>query len=759
MVSIVGTSGNDTLNGGAGNDTLNGGIGDDTMAGEAGNDTLNGGIGADTMAGGAGNDTYYVDNTGDIVTEAITANAEFQINTYTTNSQYQPSVTSLSDGGFVVTWSSYDQDGDGYGVFGQRYDSSGVKNGSEFQINTYTTGYQWDASVTSLSDSGFVVTWTGREQDIVADNYGIFGQRYDSSGVKNGSEFQINTYTTSTQSKSSVTNLSDGGFVVTWSSHEQDGDEHGVYGQLYDSSGVKNGLEFQINTYTTSSQLDSSVTSLTDGGFVVTWESWYQDGDEYGVYGQLYDSSGVKNGLEFQINTYTTSSQLDSSVTSLTDGGFVVTWSSHEQDGDDYGVYAKIFTKGGTADHVYSSVSYSLSSNVEKLYLTGSSSINATGNTLDNDIEGNSAANTLYGKSGADTLEGFAGNDSLDGGTGNDWLDGDEGNDTIDGGSGNDTLWGAAGNDILDGGAGDDLLEGFAGNDTIDGGIGDDFIIDDSGDNFIIGGEGDDNIFCVPGLGENTLSGGTGNDYVQGGSGNDTLDGDAGNDELEGSLGNDIIDGGSGTDTAIFQGLVSEYTAVESGYSIIVTDTNASRDGIDTLTSIEAFEFGWIYGQATSALLSDLLNPTDVDNGVYRFFNLGTGTHFYSASPVERNHIINTYDQFNYEGGSFKSAGAATSDTAGVHRFFNTQLGTHFFTQSEVEKDNVVATLPHYNYEGIEYQAYTSQVDGSIALYRFFNTVNGAHFFTPSEVERDSVIENLPVYNYEGIAYYVDAIV
>ena len=741
MVSIVGTSGNDTLNGGAGNDTLNGGIG------------------ADTMAGGAGNDTYYVDNTGDIVTEAITANAEFQINTYTTNSQYQPSVTSLSDGGFVVTWSSYDQDGDNYGVFGQRYDSSGVKEGSEFQINTYTTSRQSNSPVTSLSDGGFVVTWSSDEQD--GDYDGIFGQRYDSSGVKNGSEFQINTYTTGYQWDASVTSLSDSGFVVTWTGREQDivADNYGIFGQRYDSSGVKNGSEFQINTYTTSTQSKSSVTNLSDGGFVVTWSSHEQDGDEHGVYGQLYDSSGVKNGLEFQINTYTTSSQLDSSVTSLTDGGFVVTWSSHEQDGDDYGVYAKIFTKGGTADHVYSSVSYSLSSNVEKLYLTGSSSINATGNTLDNDIEGNSAANTLYGKSGADILEGFAGNDSLDGGTGNDWLDGDEGNDTIDGGSGNDTLWGAAGNDILDGGAGDDLLEGFAGNDTIDGGIGDDFIIDDSGDNFIIGGEGDDNIYCKPGLGENTLSGGTGNDYVQGGSGNDTLDGDAGNDELEGSLGNDIIDGGSGTDTAIFQGLISEYSAVESGYSIIVTDTNASRDGTDTLTSIEAFEFGWIYGQATSALLSDLLNPTDVDNGVYRFFNLGTGTHFYSASPVERNHIINTYDQFNYEGGSFKSAGAATSDTAGVHRFFNTQLGTHFFTQSEVEKDNVVATLPHYNYEGIEYQAYTSQVDGSIALYRFFNTVNGAHFFTPSEVERDSVIENLPVYNYEGIAYYVDAIV
>jgi Ca2+-binding RTX toxin-like protein len=319
----------------------------------------------------------------------------------------------------------------------------------------------------------------------------------------------------------------------------------------------------------------------------------------------------------------------------------------------------------------------------------------------------------------------------------------------VDGGTGNDTIEGGLGNDILNGGVGNDVINGDDGSDVIDGGPGTDTLnysslttsvsLNLSNGKAIIGDHTDllSNIEWI-----------TGSNY------SDSLTGNSESNKIEGSSGDDTIDGGSGTDTVSFAGLISEYTAVESGYSIIVTDTDASRDGIDTVTSIEAFEFG-----GTSAFLSDLLNPTDVDNGVYRFFNLGTGTHFYSASPVERDYIINTYDQFNYEGGSFKSAGVASSDTAGVHRFFNTQLGTHFFTQNDAEKENVVATLPHYSYEGIEYQAYTSQVDDSIALYRFFNTVNGAHFFTPSEGERDSVIENLPVYNYEGIAYYVDAIV
>jgi len=54
-------------------------------------------------------------------------------------------------------------------------------------------------------------------------------------------------------------------------------------------------------------------------------------------------------------------------------------------------------------DEVRSSVSYTLSNNVEYLTLTGAGVINGTGNALANIITGNSAANVLTGGAGDDT--------------------------------------------------------------------------------------------------------------------------------------------------------------------------------------------------------------------------------------------------------------------------------------------------------------------------------------------------------------------
>lgn len=73
-------------------------------------------------------------------------------------------------------------------------------------------------------------------------------------------------------------------------------------------------------------------------------------------------------------------------------------------------------------DTVLAKIDWTLSANVEDLFLDGKASIDGTGNTLANRIEGNAAANSLKGAGGNDVLVGEAGDDVLDGGVGSDYL-------------------------------------------------------------------------------------------------------------------------------------------------------------------------------------------------------------------------------------------------------------------------------------------------------------------------------------------------
>ena len=124
-------------------------------------------------------------------------------------------------------------------------------------------------------------------------------------------------------------------------------------------------------------------------------------------------------------------------------------------------------------DTVISSVSYTASTHVENVTLTGNANIYAAGNNSNNTLTGNDGHNRLNSGRGNDTVYGMGGNDNINGGDGNDYLDGGDGNDTINGDAGDDTLIG---------GAGKDMLKGGAGNDTYIYGS-DDTIIDNQGNN------------------------------------------------------------------------------------------------------------------------------------------------------------------------------------------------------------------------------------------------------------------------------------
>jgi hypothetical protein len=199
--------------------------------------------------------------------------------------QYVPVVASDPSGNFVVVWDSDAQDGSGRGVFAQRFASSGAPVGPEFRVNTFTTDNQFFPSVAADTSGNFVVVWTSPQD---GSSFGIFGQRYASSGAPLGPEFRVNTYTTGSQYLPAVASDSSGNFVVAWSSYTEDGSSYGVFGQRYSNAGALLGPEFRVNTFTANSQNRPAVAAEPTGNFVVTWDSQLQDGSGLGVFGQRY---------------------------------------------------------------------------------------------------------------------------------------------------------------------------------------------------------------------------------------------------------------------------------------------------------------------------------------------------------------------------------------------------------------------------------------------------------------------------------------
>jgi trimeric autotransporter adhesin len=315
-------------------------------------------------------------------------------------------------------------------------------------------------------------------------------------------------------------------------------------------------------------------------------------------------------------------------------------------------VVTENFSEG--IDTVQSSISWALGANLENLTLTGSNSINGTGNTLNNTLTGNAGNNILDGGAGNDTLIGKAGNDIyiVDSasdviielaGEGTDtvkssisWILGDNlENLTLTGtaainGTGNtldNTLTGNAGNNILDGGLGNDTLIGGAGDDL--------YIVDSANDriteqagggtdtvqssvtwilganlenltltgNSAINGTGNnlDNILIGNSAG-NILDGRGGNDTLIGGIGNDTLLGGSGNDTLRGGKGNDILTGRNGSD---------RFVIARGEGTDTVTDFNRNTDKIGLADGLSFGQITISQGaglNANNALISDSNN-------------------------------------------------------------------------------------------------------------------------------------------------------
>lgn len=230
------------------------------------------------------------------------------------------------------------------GVFARVYDAQGAAVGDAFRVNTTIRGTQHSPSVAVESDGDFVIVWAGRG---IADKSGVFLQRYSSDGTRLGDEVIVNTTLGGTQSSPSVAVNDNGAFVVAWEGAGR-GDTSGVFFRRFNTEGAL-GTEARANTTVDDHQQGASVAYLESGEFVIGWQSRHQDGSDWSVQSQLYNTVGLPVGAETQLNSTTADSQSEVAITADPTGGYVATWQSRGQDGDGWGVVGRRFGADGTA--------------------------------------------------------------------------------------------------------------------------------------------------------------------------------------------------------------------------------------------------------------------------------------------------------------------------------------------------------------------------------------------------------------------------
>jgi hypothetical protein len=270
--------------------------------------------------------------------------AELQVNEFAAGDQAGPDVAMLGDGGFVVAWESDGQDGQGTGVFARVFAPDGGGPKPEFQVNQETWGAQRHAAVAGLPGGGFVVTWTSSGQDGFLE--GVYARVFSGDGGPDGDEFQVNSTSQMNQVDPSIA-VAGEGFVAVWQSDGQDTSGTGVFGQRFAADGTPDGPEFQVNTYFLANQGAPEVAGFLDGSFLVTWASFQQDGSDWGVFARHLLPDGSMDWQEFQVNSSKNGNQTDPVVAVTGTNAYVIAWQSLGQDAADAGVFSQRFKLPG----------------------------------------------------------------------------------------------------------------------------------------------------------------------------------------------------------------------------------------------------------------------------------------------------------------------------------------------------------------------------------------------------------------------------
>ncbi|WXG40823.1 MAG: hypothetical protein WED07_08615 [Candidatus Freyarchaeum deiterrae] len=281
-------------------------------------------------------DVYFklFNSAGDNTTDDV------RVNGYTANRQNFASVYCFDNDGFVVAWEGAGQIDDD-SVYIKVFDSTGNNLTDDIQVNTETAFEQENANVCCVGNESFVVVWDNQD---VYNWWDVYFKIFDSSGNNQTNDILAPVNIEYSQNHATVYCFSNGAFVMAWES--PDGSAEGVYTRLFNSAGNALTGDIQVNTYTSAHQRMPSVCCFSNNsGYIVVWSSWLQEGygeANDGIYCRVFNSMGQSFTDEVHVNEYINDRQEYPSVQCLENGSFVVAWESLGQDGSGLGVYFRV---------------------------------------------------------------------------------------------------------------------------------------------------------------------------------------------------------------------------------------------------------------------------------------------------------------------------------------------------------------------------------------------------------------------------------
>jgi len=272
--------------------------------------------------------------------------SEFQVNTNTNDKQLCPRVAMNNGDRFVIVWESVNVRKEGQKeICSQLYDSNCLRIGTEFVVNDGPSDGRYpDAAMDA--EGNFAVVWM---QDKSSNS--IMGRLYNADGSARTEPFDVSTIRFSSVTQPSISMNKQGRFVVVWDGDPELAGLDDIHARMFDPNGTAIGEQFVVNTTIEGPQQNPKVAVNNRQQFIVVWDSKIDpDINEREIFAQRFDSSGRTIGDEFQVNTYIEDDQKRPSVAMSQGWKFVTAWQSYGQDGSDYGVFGWTGQMVGPAD-------------------------------------------------------------------------------------------------------------------------------------------------------------------------------------------------------------------------------------------------------------------------------------------------------------------------------------------------------------------------------------------------------------------------